>query len=162
MSRIWPYFGNLHAVIDQPWLGIVLVLCSMVCGAVVGLEREHKRKPAGLRTLGLICVGSTLFTISSLLVAGAPPSDPGRIAAQVVTGIGFLGAGAIIRDRGSVVGLTTAAAIWVVAAIGILVGLGYGAAGIAASVMVVLMLTGFRRFEPAEAHRHRPPGDQKT
>lgn len=153
MSRIRPYFENLYEVIDQPWVGILLVLCSMVCGAIVGLEREHKRKPAGLRTLGLICVGSTLFTIASLLVTGGPSSDPGRIAAQVVTGIGFLGAGAIIRDRGSVVGLTTAAAIWVVAAIGVLVGLGYGAAGIAASLMVVLMLTGLRKIEPFEGSR---------
>ena len=86
------------------------------------MERETHGRPAGLRTHVLVCMGSTLFTICSYVVAG--PHDPGRIAAQIVTGIGFLGAGTIIHQGSVVRGLTTAASIWAVAAIGLAVGIG--------------------------------------
>ncbi len=101
------------------------ILLATVLGGVVGLERELSGKPAGLRTNILICVGATLLMDVSQLVAASGiggPTDPGRIAAQVVSGIGFIGAGTILVERGSVVGLTTAATLWVVAAIGLAVG----------------------------------------
>ncbi len=140
MDDVWPYLGNLHDVLPKHIAGMVLVLSSAACGMMVGAERQFKQKPAGARTLTLICVGSTLFTLASILIAGAD-ADHTRIAAQVVTGVGFLGAGAIIRYRGTIVGLTTGATIWTVAAIGVLVGGGYAAAGLALTALVVAMLT---------------------
>jgi putative Mg2+ transporter-C (MgtC) family protein len=120
---------------------------SIVCGTVVGLERESKDKPAGLRTVSLICVGSTIFTFASIMIVDDSYADRGRIAAQIVTGIGFLGAGAIIRERGTVVGLTTGATIWTVAAVGVIVGMGYAVAGLSLTLLVVAMLILVRRFE---------------
>ena len=128
------WWGDMHVFFPSPWSEIVIVAASFVCGTLLGSEREARRKPAGMRTLALICLGSTIFTMCSLLVA--PRGDAGRIAAGIVTGIGFLGAGAILRDGGKVVGLTTAATIWVGAAIGVLAGLGYVAGSIALSIVV--------------------------
>jgi len=146
------YLGDLHAVLPGPVVGIVLVLCSLICGMIVGLERQARHKPAGLKTLMLICVGSTIFTLASILLAGDQSGDRARIAAQVVTGVGFLGAGAIIREGASVVGLTTGATIWTVAAIGVLVGAGYAAAGLALAVVVVSLLSLLRHHEDRENH----------
>lgn len=105
------------------------VVVAILCGGMIGLEREMKHKPAGLRTNILICLGATLFTTLSVLIAEgvAPghPGDPARIAAQVVSGVGFLGGGMIMQSGGSVSGLTSAATVWVVAAIGVCIGLGY-------------------------------------
>lgn len=105
------------------------VMVAIICGGIIGLEREIKHKPAGLRTNILICLGASLYTTLSLLITQhAPagvPSDPGRIAAQVVVGIGFLGGGIIMQTGGGVTGLTSAATVWVVAAIGVCIGLGY-------------------------------------
>jgi len=139
MTDWWSWFGDLHQVLPQHWAGIVLVCTSVLCGLMAGTERQSKQKPAGLRTLTLISVGSTLFTMASILMVGQG-ADRSRIAAQVVTGVGFLGAGAIIQNRGTIVGLTTGAMIWTVAAIGVLVGAGYAAAGLVLTALVVVML----------------------
>jgi len=147
IETIWPYLADLHAVVPNPWVGIMLVFCSILCGLVIGLEREVKNKPAGLKTVTLICVGSTAFTLASLLMASTGRSDPGRIAAQIIPGIGFLGAGAILRDRGTIIGLTTGATIWTVAAIGMLIGQGYAVAGIVLTLVVLAMLTEVRHLE---------------
>lgn len=136
-------FGNLHTILSPLPAGAVLVVVSVICGTIAGLEREAKHKPAGLRTVSMICVGSTIFTLASILIGG----EPGRIAAQVVTGVGFLGAGAIIRERGAIIGLTTGATIWTVAAIGVLVGTGYAAAGLVLTLVIVGILRGTRSFE---------------
>lgn len=105
------------------------VVVSIICGGIIGLEREIKHKPAGLRTNILICLGSTLFTILSVIMANPVgnehPGDPTRIAAQIVSGIGFIGGGMIMQSGGSVSGLTTAATVWIMAAIGVCIGLGY-------------------------------------
>src|SRR3972149_9873267 len=111
MNEVWRYFGDLHQVLPPPWAGLILVLCSVLCGVLIGAERQFKQKAAGARTLALICVGSTLFTIASILIAG-DVADRTRITAQVVTGVGFLGAGAIIRHRGAIVGFAARGAIW--------------------------------------------------
>ncbi len=107
----------------------IKVVCAIFVGAVIGLDREKKLKSAGIKTQILICLGATLFTLISLLnyqyYINTNPSDPNRVAAQIVSGIGFLGAGAIFQQRGLVVGMTTAAAIWIVAALGIAIGSGY-------------------------------------
>lgn len=102
---------------------VLRLVVSLILGSLIGMERETHGRPAGLRTHVLVCMGSTMFTICSYVIAG-PHNDPGRIAAQIVTGIGFLGAGTIIHQGSVVRGLTTAASIWAVAAIGLAVGIG--------------------------------------
>lgn len=118
---------------------------GLVFGAAIGLEREAHDRPAGLRTFSLVCVGSTLIMIVSIslreLVPGGVGVDPGRIAAQVVTGIGFLGAGTILHEGASIRGLTTAAGLWVVAAIGLAVGAGFYTPAAAATVLTLITLT---------------------
>ncbi|MDP3544268.1 MAG: MgtC/SapB family protein [Elusimicrobiota bacterium] len=112
---------------------------ALALGAFIGLERELSDKAAGLRTNILICVGSCLFAILSRLLADSIGTDVTRIAAQIVSGIGFLGAGAIMREGEHVTGLTTAATIWVVAAIGVTVGFGYYSLAAAAAVMTLVV-----------------------
>jgi putative Mg2+ transporter-C (MgtC) family protein len=112
------------------------LLIAAVFGAAVGYERRSSDKPAGLQTLSLVAVDSALFTIISTFIFEA--ADQSRVAAQIVTGVGFLGGGTILRSEGSISGLTTSATIWATAAIGMAVGLGLY---IAASGGTVLMLT---------------------
>jgi putative Mg2+ transporter-C (MgtC) family protein len=110
-----------------------------VLGAVIGLEREQRGHPAGFRTMAMVSVGSCLFSLVGEVVVG-PHADSTRIAAQVVTGIGFLGAGTILREGRGIRGLTTAAAIWVVAAIGMATGFGLYVLAAGGTVLVVLTL----------------------
>ena len=127
-------------------------------GGAIGLEREFRHKPAGLRTNMLIALGSALFAILSVELGG-PAGSPDRVAAQVVTGIGFLGAGAILRHGENIEGLTTAATVWVNAAIGMAAGLGaYSVAAVGATLtLVVLALLPFMEqlFEERGERRHR-------
>lgn len=99
---------------------ILKILLAVAAGGLIGIEREYRDKAAGFRTLIFICAGACLFTILSERLA--PDADPNRIAANIVTGVGFLGAGVILRDGGKVIGLTTAAAIWLTAAVGMGIG----------------------------------------
>jgi len=116
-------------------------------GGLIGFEREWRQKPAGLRTHMFICIGSALFTLLSFEMAQRFGGDPVRIAAQLIPGIGFIGAGTIIRERGSVVGLTTAATLFVSSAVGMAVGSGfYLTAGLGA-LLTVLLLLGAGWFE---------------
>lgn len=117
------------------------MLLAVVCGGAVGLEREMRGKAAGLRTNILICVGATLFTQLSIEIPTAG-GDPGRIAAQIVTGVGFIGAGAILHSRGAVTGLTSAATIWVVAAIGVALGSGAVLEGVGVTLLLLFVLRG--------------------
>ena len=121
---------------------VVRILLALVLGGAIGYQRERADKPAGMRTLVLICVGSALFTVVSVYGFDA---DPARVAAGIVTGIGFLGAGSIIRRGDTVEGLTTAATIWIVAGIGLAAGAGlYLIAAVTAVVaLAVLMLPRF-------------------
>ncbi|HUL43071.1 MAG TPA: MgtC/SapB family protein [Bacteroidota bacterium] len=124
---------------------------AIICGACIGIERERKGKPAGFRTNTLICLGSTLYMLVAdfaLTQLGIMNTDPTRIASQVVTGIGFLGAGTIIQSRGEVIGLTSAATIWVVAGIGLLIGAGFPLFGILCTVLVLFTLVGLEKIEP--------------
>jgi putative Mg2+ transporter-C (MgtC) family protein len=119
---------------------VLRLLLAAALGAVIGYQRERAAKPAGLRTHVLICVGAALFTVASLFGFG-PAADPARVAAGVLVGIGFLGAGAIIRrGEGVVEGLTTAATIWVVAAIGLAAGAGlYLVSGVATAITLIIL-----------------------
>jgi len=120
-------------------------------GALIGLEREYNEKEAGFKTYTLVCLGSSLMMIISadifLIYKGLAAVDPSRIAAQVVTGIGFLGAGAIIRDQQKVRGLTTAAGIWAVSGIGLACGLGLFKPAIVTTLLILIVLVLFKRLE---------------
>lgn len=120
------------------------LLLSLLLGAVVGLERRHKGQIAGMRTFALISMGATLAMLISIYIPqeymGLKNGDPGRIAAQVISGIGFLGAGAIIQMKGSVRGLTTAAGIWMTACIGLAVGAGMYAIATVACLLIIFVL----------------------
>ena len=137
---------------------ILRLALAAALGGAIGLEREYRHKPAGLRTNMLIALGSALFSILSVEL-GAAAGSPDRIAAQVVTGIGFLGAGAILRSGENIHGLTTAATIWVNAAIGMAAGLGSDvvAVGAATLTLIVLAILPFieRRFEARGGTAHR-------
>ena len=119
------------------------LLIAVVLGALVGYERERAGKPAGVRTHGMVSLGAALFAVVSLHGFGSA-GDPARVAAQIVTGIGFLGAGAILHQRDNVHGLTTAASLWVTAAIGLAVGVGMLLMSLATAILVFLLL----RFGP--------------
>jgi putative Mg2+ transporter-C (MgtC) family protein len=141
----------MHTDLDLSLSDIAIrLLVSLIIGTIIGLEREMQHKTAGLRTSVLICFGSTIFTIGSIEFAyGTTGVDPSRIAAQIVTGIGFLGAGAIIQTRGSVHGLTTAATIWVMAALGLAVGLGSYVLALAGALIALVILNPFQKIEAA-------------
>src|SRR5688572_30051671 len=135
------------------------LLTAALLGAVLGCEREMRQKSAGLRTNILIAVGSALFTLMSVELASASGGDPARIAAQIVTGIGFLGAGAIMQTRSGVQGLTTAATVWVNAAVGVAAGGGsYHLAFIATGVTIAALLV-LHPLENVIAERFGRPDD---
>lgn len=127
------------------------MLLSLLLGCCVGMERKRKGQTAGLRTFALISMGATLAMILSIYVPqeylGLKNGDPGRIAAQVITGIGFLGAGAIIQSKGSVRGLTTAAGIWMVATIGLAVGVGMYIVSTVATALIIFILMFLEQIE---------------
>jgi putative Mg2+ transporter-C (MgtC) family protein len=140
----WHIFSNANQEM------VIRLAIAAFLGAVIGYERAHAKKPAGIRTHLLICMGAALFTIISIW-GFTGNADPSRIAAGVVAGVGFLGAGAILRQERGVAGLTTAAAIWAVAAVGVAIGAGLYVVGAVAAVMVPLAL----RFLP----HHHPDTD---
>lgn len=123
------------------------LLLAALLGGAIGLERELSRKPAGLRTNMFICFGSAMFTILSELMVDPSLGDHTRIAANIITGIGFIGAGSILHEKGSVQGLTTAATLFVVAAIGMAAGAGFMLLAIFATVIILLALRLLGLFE---------------
>jgi len=147
------------------WDALLRLVVAAGLGAAIGVEREVRDREAGIRTHLLVSLGSALFTIVSaygfheFLSSGASVvrADPTRIAAQIVTGIGFLGAGAIIREGISVRGLTTAASLWVVAAIGMAAGAGYYWPAVAATVLTLFALWPLRGLAWFALERSRPP-----
>ena len=131
---------DLWAILRDPQVdALVRVLVAGIVGAIVGLERELAGKPAGVRTYALIGMGSAIFTAGAFEAFGGSDSAA-RVAAQIVTGIGFLGAGTILHTRNRVVGLTTAAGIWAVAAVGLTIGAGLYILGIGSAVLLLLLL----------------------
>lgn len=140
----WHIFSNANQEM------VIRIVIAAFLGAVIGYERARAKKPAGIRTHLLVSMGAALFTVISIW-GFAGNADPSRIAAGVVVGVGFLGAGTILRQERGVAGLTTAAAIWAVAAVGVAIGAGLYIVGAVAAVMVPLAL----RFLP----HHHPDTD---
>ncbi len=148
----WTEFYAAISSVEVTTTSAIFKLClSLLLGCVVGFERKRKGQIAGVRTFALIAMGATLAMLLSIYVPqeymGLKNGDPGRIAAQVITGIGFLGAGAIIQMKGSVRGLTTAAGIWMIATVGMAVGVGLYLLSIAATLLVMVILVVLDRYE---------------
>ena len=143
MSEVAWLWESLWGKLPSPLLEITLTVFAILAGAFLGDERQRREKPAGLRTLVLVCLGASIFTMTGFAFTSAT-GDSGRVAAQIVTGIGFLGAGVILHGQRLVTGVTTAAVIWVAAGIGMTIGAGYPVAGLALSFTVnrFMMLAG--------------------
>lgn len=133
------------------------ILLAMILGFAIGFERELTNKWAGLRTHMLVCMGSCIFTLLSIhafpVFAHSPQADPARIAAQVLTGIGFIGGGTVLKHGSAIYGLTTAAALWITASIGMACGCGFNRLAIVSTVIVVSVLVLIRIFEKQFIHR---------
>jgi putative Mg2+ transporter-C (MgtC) family protein len=125
---------------------VLALLLAALLGGLIGLNREQANRPAGFRTHMLVAVGSTLFTLLS--VHAFDPGDPGRVASQILPGMGFLGAGAILKERGSIIGLTTAASIWTTAAIGMAIGVGAWLLAMAGTIIVWTVLVVVYKITP--------------
>ena len=141
----------LRSTVITPYTAGLKLLISFMLGALIGMERQFRRRDAGMRTFTLICMGSTAAMLVSIWIPQINPNfpngDPGRIAAQVLSGIGFFGAGAIIQSNGSVHGLTTAACIWVMAVIGLAVGAGMYVPAIIATLLTLFILFSLEQLE---------------
>lgn len=150
-----PFAAELESLLADPQVeGLLRVVVAGVVAVLVGLERELQHKPAGARTYGLVAMGAALFTVGG--IQGFGEGDPGaRVAAQIVTGIGFLGAGTILHMRMHVVGLTTAAGLWAMAAIGMAIGAGLYVLGIGVGVVLFLLLR-FLRLDFISAGERNP------
>jgi putative Mg2+ transporter-C (MgtC) family protein len=136
---------------------LIRILIAIVVGLAFGFEREVTRHVAGMRTLMLVCVGSCLFTSAGYYTLAGHQTDPTRIAAQVVTGVGFLGAGAIFRSEDQIRGLTTAATVWLVAAIGVGLGFGLYILSVAGAAIILAFLVALRPIEKRLFERLAPP-----
>lgn len=141
------------------WAMVRDLIIAAFLGGVIGLERTTATRPAGLRTYMLVSVGSCLFTLLSIygFPLEGPARDTARVAAQVVTGVGFLGAGAIWRAQDTMKGLTTAAGLWVAAAIGMAAGTGFGLLALVATVLVLIILSVLHRVETVYIQKVRKP-----
>jgi putative Mg2+ transporter-C (MgtC) family protein len=126
----------------------LLVLLAAALSALIGFNREMRNRPAGLRTHMLVGIGSCLFTLLSIY--GFADGDPGRVASQILPGLGFLGAGAILKERGNIEGLTTAASMWATASIGMAVGIGAWLLAMLATLIVWFVLAVLARAEPED------------
>ncbi|WP_449386692.1 MgtC/SapB family protein [Chryseobacterium lineare] len=131
---------------------LLLIFISVILGLLIGAEREYRNKSAGLRTFILICFGSSLFTILSIKIG---VDDPDRIAANIITGIGFLGAGVIFKGDNKIDGITTATTIWATASIGMAVGSGYVYLAFMGTVLVLLILSSLNQFEKLIDREHK-------
>ncbi|MEO8246267.1 MAG: MgtC/SapB family protein [Chloroflexota bacterium] len=144
----------------DPGLQLELTLrlvAALVLGGIIGWERELQRMPAGFRTHALVSLGAAIFTVVSAYGLTGPQSDPTRIAAQIVSGVGFLGGGAILHHGGTVRGLTTAASLWAVAAVGMAAGAGLMIMAVVSTILVIVGLEVFDRFERSLKRRFDIP-----
>jgi putative Mg2+ transporter-C (MgtC) family protein len=134
---------HIMTIAPLSWLGI---LSAMSCGAIIGFERQIFGKPVGIRTAMLICLSTYIFVTVANSVA-SEATDPSRVVGQIITGVGFLGAGVMMSRNGLVIGVTSAAAIWILAAIGVTIASGYPATGIKLAILGVAVLVGVEIVE---------------
>lgn len=135
---------DIFSIAPLEWEGL---LCCFLAALVIGLERQVQGKPVGIRTSSLICIGTYVFVAMTKAVSSPTTTDPSRIVGQVVTGIGFLGAGVMLAKDGSIIGVTSAAAIWILAAIGTTVGLGSHWLGVKLAILTEVILIGVSHLE---------------
>ncbi len=151
MNSITDFWATVTDTEITTTSAVFKLVLSLLLGGIVGFERKRKGQVAGARTFALISMGATLAMIISIYIPqvylGLKNGDPGRVAAQVITGVGFLGAGAIIQTKGSIRGLTTAAGIWMVAALGLAVGVGLYETAIISTLLILFTLIGLERYE---------------
>jgi putative Mg2+ transporter-C (MgtC) family protein len=140
---------NWHSLFPYPWGSIFLSILALLCGGWIGIERQRKEKPAGIRTMALIALGSATFTMIGYSFA-SNTGDSGRVAAQIVTGIGFLGGGVLLRESTGIRGVTTAATIWLVAAMGMAIGAGHAGAGVGLALLARGVLSFVNRWESSK------------
>src|SRR6201982_3854462 len=140
---------NWHSLFPYPWGSVSLSILALLCGAWVGIERQRKEKPAGIRTMALIALGSSAFTMVGYAFTSST-GDSGRVAAQIVTGVGFLGGGVLIRGTTIIHGVTTAATIWLVAAMGMAIGAGHAGAGVGLALLSRGVLSLVNRWESSK------------
>ena len=146
-------FGELGELIDGAlWSRIGMAL---ICGGMIGFERQLRGKPAGMRTSSLICLGTAMFVFLGMGMRDVSGGDATRVLGQVVTGVGFLGAGVIMTRNGLVTGVTSAAVVWVLAAVGAAIGAGRFGAAFAISVVTVSVLVGVQKLELAFSQLRR-------
>ena len=157
LSAVVTEVPDISTLAVGPFEIVLRLLCAMFIGAVIGTERELTHRPAGMRTHMLVALGSCVVMITSQMIFhqyrayGATP-DPARLSAQVITGVGFLGAGTILKEGPSIKGLTTAASVWAVACLGIAVGGGYYALGILGTVGMIIILVLFEWLQEKLMH----------
>ena len=140
----------------------VRLTVGLVLGAAIGFERELHRQPAGFRTHSLVSLGAALFTVVSAYGFVGDTVDPTRIAAQIVSGIGFIGAGTILQHRGNIRGLTTAASLWSVAAIGTAAGAGLYVVAVVGTILILVILAILDQIEEVARRRLLPPTPART
>ncbi|MCC6802172.1 MAG: MgtC/SapB family protein [Anaerolineae bacterium] len=146
--------------LEEQFVAFLQLLLAAFLGGIIGLEREHRQHEAGLRTHMLVCIGSCLFTILSF--KAFPGSDPARIASQILPGMGFLGAGSIIKYGRDIQGLTTAASMWFTAAMGMAVATGSWFLALTSTLLVWFVLSIMHRLRgPKETHSHKKVKDKK-
>ena len=153
----WQEFYNQYINMEPGIVAVALrLLCAMIVGALIGLEREYTHRPAGLRTHILVALGACVASVMGqmLFAQYGGSSDPARLSAQVITGVGFLGAGTIMKEGVSVKGLTTAASVWAVACLGIAAGFGYYALALAGMIFTLITLTIFESLQRRLIHHH--------
>ena len=137
------------------WPICLRLLCAMLVGMVIGTEREYTNRPAGMRTHILVALGACVVALTGQMLRGEyGNADPARLAAQVITGVGFLGAGTIMREGATVKGLTTAASVWAVACLGIAAGFGYYALALCGMLFILVTLTVFEFLQRKLVHSH--------
>jgi len=136
-------FADIISIAPFEWQAVATAL---VCGSIIGLERQLRGKPVGIRTSALIVLGTYIFIAASMLVSNEA-TDPSRIIGQVITGIGFLGAGVMLARDGMVLGVTSAATIWALASVGVCIAIGYEVIAIKLSLVVVFVLVGVDTME---------------
>lgn len=146
--------------LEQQFVGALQLALAAFLGSVIGIERERQGHEAGLRTHMLVALGSCLFTILSVLAFS--PGDPGRVASQILPGMGFLGAGSIIKYGRDIQGLTTAASMWFTAAMGMAVGTGAWFLALCSTLMIWFVLTIMRRLRGPKPHPTDEPPDSKN